>query len=531
MIALLAIFLVVRIYDVGIQPFITHHSRSKAAAAVPKPSGIDDEAMQDWMQADLQAKYAFMATLAKPDSAVRLSVKPLRDALNAASKLQSETSNSPGAARRVILLRALVNIAAPGDKNVPPLAIGKNGLAPLDAFGKPLPSELFAVDRKRYVVESRLWQTVFEGGALTSRQIADAAAQISRLPNLRWWRNPALMALYNEQGDTARSNSYAKQARADAVPSLVPFGLLSSLRVGLMLLGVVLLIYFAVRARQKRALPPGAELQADLWPTVPERIPLSERRLGAGDLMGVFVLYLVTRAVIGFLLTGVSGFDVKGLPRFAGLLAPFHGALERMPSSERITVGIVIECVVYLLSAVPPFIMLWTLARRRGALLGDELGWTRRKLGTNLLYGVGGFGIASGLLLPVSLVAREIFRYAPDPSNPVIPQLANTSGFWGPFLLIALASVGAPIIEELLFRGVFYNSAKLLVGVWPAIVLTGLVFGFVHPVGIAEMFAIATLGGVFAWMAETRKSLAPSMLGHFLLNSTSTLLLLSVLSG
>lgn len=528
-VALLVIFLVMRVYDVCIYPLLTHSSHKSQAAA--KAGGLDDEAMQDWIQTDLQAKYAFVLAHSKPATVVHPDGKSLQDALKAAERLQKETGNSPGAARRVILLRALVDIAMPGDKNVPPLAIGKNKLAPLDAFGAALPADLDAADKARYAGEARLWRTVFEGGKLTSSQIGEAAAKISRLPNIRWWRSPALMALYNQQNDSAKSNSYAMQARADAVPSLVPFGLLGALRIGLILLGIALLLYFAYRARQRRKLPPGAALKSDLWPTVPERIPLSERRLGAGDLMGVFVLYLVTRAVIEFLLTGASGFDVKGLPHFAGLLAPFHGTLQKMPSSDRMTAEIVLESIVYLLSAVPPFIMLWTLARQRGANLGDELGWTSRNLGANLLYGIGGFGIASALILPVSAIARQIFQYAPDPSNPVIPQLANTSGFWGPFLLIALASIGAPIIEELLFRGVFYNSAKMLIGVWPAIVLTGLVFGFIHPVGIAEMFAIATLGGVFAWMAETRKSLAPSMLGHFLLNSTSTLLLLSVLSG
>ena len=134
-------------------------------------------------------------------------------------------------------------------------------------------------------------------------------------------------------------------------------------------------------------------------------------------------------------------------------------------------------------------------------------------------------------MIPVILIGRVVFRHAPDPSNPAISQLVGTSGLWGPLMLVALASLAAPVVEELLFRGVFYPAAKLRLGVWPAIVLTGFVFGIVHPVGLAEMLAIGTLGGVFAWMAETRKSLAPSMFAHFLQNFTTTLLLLSVLSG
>jgi membrane protease YdiL (CAAX protease family) len=62
-------------------------------------------------------------------------------------------------------------------------------------------------------------------------------------------------------------------------------------------------------------------------------------------------------------------------------------------------------------------------------------------------------------------------------------------------------------------------------------VLTGLVFGLVHPVGIVEKLAIAVLGGVFAWMAQTRKSLVPSMTAHCLNNLTSTLILLFALAN
>ena len=79
--------------------------------------------------------------------------------------------------------------------------------------------------------------------------------------------------------------------------------------------------------------------------------------------------------------------------------------------------------------------------------------------------------------------------------------------------------------------GVFYSAAKFKAGGWPAIVLTAPIFGFVHPVGIGEMVPLAVLGGVFAWMAETRKSLVPSMLGHFLQNSMATAMLLLALGS
>ena len=61
--------------------------------------------------------------------------------------------------------------------------------------------------------------------------------------------------------------------------------------------------------------------------------------------------------------------------------------------------------------------------------------------------------------------------------------------------------------------------------------LAGLIFGFVHPVGLGEIVPLALLGGVFAWMAETRKSLVPSMLDHFMQNSMATAMLLLALGS
>ncbi len=514
-VALLILFGLMRLADVA---GAGHAPGPVAAHVASKPdAGMDSDSMQDLIEADLQAKRAFVPSTFKPGmpgAVVHPDVPALRLALKASESLLRE-SWSPGAARRVILLRALL-----AQNAVPPLS-DSHGFAPLDAFTTNLPASLSSPDRARYLAERRLWETVFEGGALSPRQTQAAADAIVRLPNIRWWKYPALYALYQGQGDASEAARYAREAQQHTVSSLLPIGLLGGFRVVMILLGVLLLIYLLARGRPT----PGT---TDLWPIVPPALPDSERRLGAGDLMAVFVVYLLAREVIGDALTG---FGVPHVFYLRGLLAPYRPVLAQMGGAERITVGILLESAVYLLSAVPPVIYLWSMARRRGASLAQEIGWRARPVGTNLLYGVGGFAVASALMVPAALLGRALFRHAPDPSNPVIPQLVGASGTGTILLLVALASVAAPLVEELLFRGVFYQAARLKLGVWPAIVVTGLVFGFVHPVGIAEMLAIGVLGGVFAWMAETRKSLLPSMAAHCLQNLTTTLLLLLILAG
>ncbi|MDQ2688481.1 MAG: hypothetical protein M3Y28_11520, partial [Armatimonadota bacterium] len=186
LIVLLVLLLGRQLYDVGIAPFVAHsvlHKPVTSATESPSSGGVDDDAMQDLVQADLQAKSAYLTTMTRSTGGAQPDGKTLKTALKAAEDLQRETGNSPGGARRVMILRALF---PPGKDAVPPLAVGKNKLDPLDAFGSALPHALSQADKARYAAERQLWQTVFGGGRLTPTQVADADAQIRRLPNLHW---------------------------------------------------------------------------------------------------------------------------------------------------------------------------------------------------------------------------------------------------------------------------------------------------------------------------------------------------------
>jgi membrane protease YdiL (CAAX protease family) len=492
----------------------------------PADQGQDgDAAMQDLIQSDLMAKTAYAVSLAQSSPVVHPDTRYLHQALTAAETLQTETQNSPDAARRVILLRALVksyDLPTAARRDLAPLAMGKNHLDPLAAFTTALPSDTPPKDRLADAQEGQVWKAVFGGTSLTPDQNVLLADQIRALPQIRWWRWPALSSLSETQGDLAEANRYALEARSAAIFPLVATGLLGFFRLALGLAGILILIYFGFRAFTT-TLP-------NVWPTLPEPVPFSERKLGGGDLMAVFVVYLVSRVVIELLFVGFPGIGHGHLFRLPGLLTPFRAGIKQMAASRRDTLEVVLEAVTYLVSAVPPLVYLWAMARRRGASLAAEIGWTSRSLWPNVAYGIAGYAVATPLMLLAALLAPQLFRHAPAPSNPVIPDMVNASGFWVTALLSGLASLAAPVVEELLFRGVFFQAAKLRLGPWPAIVLTGLVFGLIHPVGVVEKLAIAVLGGVFAWMAETRKSLVPSMTAHCLNNLTSTLILLFALA-
>ena len=506
-IVLLAVFLALRVAELH-----GDFAASRSSHVSSLAGEVDEKTMSATISVNWQAKTAYVTSLGKPGPAAP-DPAGLREALKSAETLQSGTKNAPSAARRVLILRGLLHL--------PLLGPGKNGLDPGKAFLPTALVNVSAAEKARYMAEGRLWADVARGPHLTPTQTAADAALLKATPNIRWWLGPALSILYQSQGNPRLARHFSETARTQALWTMGPLTALLFVWGLLGLAGVGLLI-----ALPARRLGEGAAENArpSFWPTVREIVPLSERRLRAGDLMGVFVLYLLMPNIIGWL---IGGFGIPHRFYYPGLLGPFRAHLLALPSSGRVAAVVVLEFFAYLLGAAIPIGVLIGIARRKRASISEELGFNTHRFGWNLLYGVGGYAIALPLLFLGQSVGTHI--PGPTPSNPAIPLLANAGTPWVQVMLVALATLAAPLCEELLFRGVFYNAAKLKVGVWPAIVLTGLIFGFVHPVGISEMLPLAVLGGVFAWMAETRKSLVPSMLGHFLQNSMATLMLLLAL--
>ena len=513
-IVLLVVFLALRVFDL----WGGWKAKQGGRLSQTLVGQVDEKTMSSTITTNWAAKTAFFATFGQPGQPGP-DRKSLQEALKSAEMLQTDTHNAPASARRVIILRALLHL--------PLLMPGKNHLDPAQAFQPAALTDFPPEDQKRYAAEGRLWADVARGPHLSPVQTDAYAAQIRAMPNIRWWQGPAQAVLYQSQGNPAEAAHYTRQAQTKALLTMGPLSLMRLLYGALGLGGLALLIYQAARWWNTRAAPPGAAPLPNPWPTLPENVPLGERRLRVGDLMGVFVLYLLMPDILGWLL---GGFGPRRF-HFPGLLAGYKHQVTAMSAGQHVAAVVVLEFSAYLLSALLPIGLLIAIARRRGASLGLELGWNRRRLGVNLLYGVGGYAVALPLVIVAGLAGPQIFRHAPAPSNPAIPLLAGASSVWVQALLVLLATVAAPLTEELLFRGVFYNAAKLRAGVWPGIVLTGLVFGFVHPVGIAEMLPLAVLGGVFAWMAETRKSLAPSILAHCMQNTMATLMLLLALGG
>lgn len=130
------------------------------------------------------------------------------------------------------------------------------------------------------------------------------------------------------------------------------------------------------------------------------------------------------------------------------------------------------------------------------------------------------------VVLPLVLGFRHYFEHVPASS-----PLEGHSGDLGAELTISIiAAVGAPFIEELLFRGVILGSLQSL-GRMPAIVIQGLLFGAVHTspgagrANALTFLGIGVGGMILGWLATYYRRLGPGMWTHFFFNLEAVALL------
>lgn len=92
-------------------------------------------------------------------------------------------------------------------------------------------------------------------------------------------------------------------------------------------------------------------------------------------------------------------------------------------------------------------------------------------------------------------------------------------------LLITLFHVALvpAICEETLYRGYVMRAFEKSWGVWPAIVVSGLLFGLYH-VQLSNLIPLATLGMLFAFVTWVSRSIVPAIIAHLVNNGGSVLI-------
>lgn len=517
---LLVIVLLIKLSELP-RPVVSRTAVRGASGTISQDA--DDRAMSMLLLITLKTKLFVLQQNVSgiPTGSSQKSAKSL---LDESEKLFKLANYSPASARRVFIIRGLFHR--------PLLAPTRLGYLPLQAFaGSP------NISLRN---EGNVWVAIANKTVLTPVQIVSMSKQIRRAPGIGWWKYSALELFYDSQGMTSEAHAYADESRGQAVSTLGALGLLLVIALFAFFVGAGAIVYLVATSRgRKTAIPsplvaiangydPANNKAPDAWPTVPERIRDVDRKLSSTDLLAIFALYMLVPSVLSIMAKGFPGIGRNHLFALRGLLTHYGASIAAgKPNHPDVAIAI-ITTAAYLISAAIPLGCLKWLAVKRGASLRNELNFTARPVGKNLVYGLVGYGIGLVVLFVSGFASSQILRGVPSPPNPAIPLLMGSTSTAAIIILLAVVSIGAPLTEEPMFRGVLYQGLRMRFGPWPSIVASGFIFGFAHPVGIAGMVPLAMLGCVLAWIAETRKSLFPGMVVHCLQNlGTSAMIILA----
>jgi membrane protease YdiL (CAAX protease family) len=165
------------------------------------------------------------------------------------------------------------------------------------------------------------------------------------------------------------------------------------------------------------------------------------------------------------------------------------------------------------------FFLYITLSVLRGHSFWECLGW--RKIQSFNAGPPKGpiffFLLGSGLSLFVALLSSRLKA----PENAPVEELFKHRQT--ALLFIAMAVLVAPLVEETLFRGYLYPLFARSFGVWPGIVITGVLFGFMHGAQLGWTWSLVTVlimvGIIFTIVRAKTGSVFASFMMHLGYNS------------
>ncbi len=181
-----------------------------------------------------------------------------------------------------------------------------------------------------------------------------------------------------------------------------------------------------------------------------------------------------------------------------------------------------------------------------------DIGWTGGKgVLKEILWGIAGYAmmlpiLGIGVILVLLLIAiqsffssavgSDSFSGTSGTAHPIVLDIAN-GGWQVRILLVTLAAVAAPIVEETMFRGVLYrqlrtssNKLGIALSIISSVLLTSFLFAVIHPQGWIAIPALMAIAIGMNLMREWRGTILPSMIVHGMSNGLVTSMMIIFLS-
>jgi membrane protease YdiL (CAAX protease family) len=113
-----------------------------------------------------------------------------------------------------------------------------------------------------------------------------------------------------------------------------------------------------------------------------------------------------------------------------------------------------------------------------------------------------------------------------EQTHPLAERSFGEMGFGMALWMVLLAVVFAPVVEEVLFRGVLFQVLWQRTGrVWLSALVSGFLFGIIHPQFLGGILSVTLLGITLSMVYAHTRSLLPCIVIHALNNAMATLVL------
>ncbi|MDD2706616.1 MAG: type II CAAX endopeptidase family protein [Verrucomicrobiae bacterium] len=166
------------------------------------------------------------------------------------------------------------------------------------------------------------------------------------------------------------------------------------------------------------------------------------------------------------------------------------------------------------------------LLRHRRISWSSAFGFDHGPWNRILLASIAGLAV---ILIPMGLAssgtvwALEKFGWPSEPQF-LVKLVLKIHDPWVVGGLVCLAVIGAPLFEEILFRGVIYPYLRKEIGFKNALWINSALFACVH-LNLTSLFPLFLLSLMFNLLYEWKRNLAAPILCHALFNALSLLYL------
>jgi membrane protease YdiL (CAAX protease family) len=166
------------------------------------------------------------------------------------------------------------------------------------------------------------------------------------------------------------------------------------------------------------------------------------------------------------------------------------------------------------------------VSRRRGTgSLRADFGWQMRPIDVGL--GFAGSFVARIVAAIVVTPAAAAFRNVRAPDRDVFDKVTTSTGAW--IVIVLIVCVGAPLVEELFFRGLLQSRLVEVTSSTVGIVVTAILFGAAHLLAwegtITLLYGLGIVGAglVLGLMRHASTRLGPSTWAHAFFNAQAML--------